>query len=532
MKLSEILNKPLPMIPTDTYLENFLEEPESPHDNVAKAPQASTVNLVTVGGPKSTPKSNSSHVVRHSLHVSSGSTDILSSQSKDKPESLGYKEIGSFVFPTSEDATNVSKNLSSLTGDVGMEDTNMQTIQPLGKHRGAKHYFKVPRLQKSREVFTRAKRAISERLGSSLSSKEDIKWKRTHNRRKSSQSPSLAEAFSEGDQLDDNDSNLQKLNRRLAEGANLSNPKIKVLIGDGLVTRKPLPMYESMKSPAHWSDSFDDPFSDEQPSSHGTSSLGLLDPEYNNSGRKTRKSRRISPHELLLSSAHLPVPIDNLSLRANPDFRQLSDTVSGLRQHPNVRFFSSSPVGFSTPRFRLEPEIGASGNKRLSIVPASELSLLDLNFDGLSDDEICESRELKFNKSDLSLKRKTLTVDHGVERAPAAKKAKTDNMQLASNLAMLNRGPLTVRDHNMRLARVATSKGTGQGPQLLEFPEKAPISRGTGSVRTIKAGLNTKRSSIPVSFKSAKSRQSRCSTPALIGPLQHDSLSADELQME
>ncbi|MCJ1388211.1 hypothetical protein MMC18_001056 [Xylographa bjoerkii] len=535
MKLSEILNKPLPRIPTDQSLETFLETPENLYDNVVKALELSTVNLITVANTDSKPESESSHPIHQSFCTSSGNTDALSSLGKCEPEYLGHGVDTSYAFPSTADAAHLSNKRSSLMKTANVEDQKVRTPQPLVKHREAKHLLKIPRLQKSREVFARAKRAISERLSSSVSSKEDLRWDKTNHGRNAALSPSPAEAVNKKYRIDDNDANLQSLNRRLAEGANLSNPKIKALIGDGLVIRKPLPVHDGIQSPGYWSDSLDDPFSDEQLSSHGTPSPDLVESDLNNSGRKTRRAQRTSIHEPLLSSPQLVVPINNLSLHGSPYVRQLSDQLSGLRQHPDVGFFSSSPVGFSTPRFRLEPEINASGKKRLSVVPAAEPSLLDLNFDGLSEDEISEPPKLKLNKSDLNLKRKNTKVDKGGEPTPAAKKAKTEQMQLASNLAMLNRssgGPLIVRDQNQRLGRIAVPKGTGRGLHIFQVPKGKERSTSVGSIRSVKAGPNAKRSSIPVSFKSAKSRQSRSSTPALVGPLQDDTVSSDELQME
>ncbi|MCJ1400769.1 hypothetical protein MMC11_003977 [Xylographa trunciseda] len=529
MELSEILNKPLPGIPTHHSLESYLKEPDNLYDNVVKALDLSTVNLITVGNTENKPESGSFHPMGHSFCTSSGDTDALSLRGNGKSKYLSHEED---AFPETDDAEQLSNKLSSLMQSSEVEEHNLRTVQPLVKHGDAKQLFKLPRLQKSREVFARAKRAISRGLSSSASSKEDLRWDKTSHGRIALISPSPAKKVNEKYRIDDNDANLQRLNRRLAEGANLSNPKIKAMTGDGLVVRKPLPIHDSTKSSKHWSDSLDDPFSDEQLSSRGTPSSDLVESDLN-SARKIRRGQETSAPKPLLSHSQLIVPIDNLSLHGSPYVRQLSDQLSGLKQHPDVGFFSSSPVGFSTPRFRLEPEVDASGKKRLSVVPASVSSLLDLDLDGLSGDEISELPKLKCNKSDL--KRKRTAADQDVESTPVAKLAKTEKMQLALNLAMLNRvggRPLIMRDQNQRLGRIPVPKSTGQGLHMFQVPKGKERSTSAGSAPSVKAGPAAKRSSIPVSFKSAKSNQSRSSTPALVGSFLDDMLSADELQME
>ncbi|MCJ1433661.1 hypothetical protein MMC27_003025 [Xylographa pallens] len=529
---SGALHKPLPEVPGNQGLDSFHETPE------VHVVEWKTTNLITVDDTENETEAGSFQPVSHSSGTSSGHTDTLSSLGIGEAECDGLEEVASYAVAMTATAIDLGNKVSSLRQHVNVEEQNAPPVQPLVKHREAKHLFKAPRLQKGREMFARAKRAISERLSSSASSKEDLKWHKANHDIYVLQSPSSAGTVNEKYRFNDNDANLQRLNRRLAEGANLSNPKIKALTGDGSVVRKPIPVHNGMKSPMHWSDSLEDPFSDEQLSNHGTPSPGLVDPNIGGSGPEMRLARRTSTHEPLLPSSQLIVPIKKLSICNIPEDRQYSDQLSGLRQHSDVRFFSSSPVGFSTPRYRLGPEVNMSGEKRLSVVQVSEPSLLDPKCDGSSEDEISRLPtlpKLTFNKSDLSLKRKNATIDQSVEPTPIIKKAKTEMSQLTSNLAMLNRSngrPLGVRDRNQIVSRIPVASGTDRGLQIFQVPKGKERSISLGNVDSVKVAPNPKRSSNPVSFKSARSVQSQISIPAPVGPVQDDSLSTDELQME
>ncbi|MCJ1380250.1 hypothetical protein MMC17_003353 [Xylographa soralifera] len=502
MNLSEIRNKPLPRIPKHQSSQAFLDGPQHLYDDAYEALEPNNTNhQITVDDTENTTESRSFHPVCHSFYTS-GNTDTLSSPGTGEAECLGYEEVASYAIPVTANAIHLGNTLPSLVQHNDVEGPKLQAAEPQVKHKEAKHLFKVPGFQKGREVLGRAKKAISERLSSSASSKVNLKWHKASHDKYAPQSPNPAKAVDEKYQMNDNDANLHRLNRRLAEGANLSNPKIKALTGDGLVVRKPFPAHHGMKSPAHWSDSFEDPFSDE-----------------------------------LLSSSQLIVPINKLSLYNTREARQFSDQLSGLRQHADIGFFSSSPIGFSTPRFRLEPEVNTSGKKRLSVVPASEPSLLDLNFDEPSEDEMSKLPKLpklKFNMNDLSLKRKHAMVDQGFEQTPPTKILKTELMQLAINMEMLGRngGPLGVRDQNLRLIRTPVPLETGGEPHIVQVPSGRERSVSVGSVQSIEVAPNAKRSSIPVSFKSARSSQRQSTIPALVGTIQDDSLSADELQMD
>ena len=532
LKPSGALHKPLPEIPGNQGFDGFLQTPK------VLVQEWNTAKLITVDVTEPETEAGSFHPVSHSSGTSSGHTDTLSSEGTGEAGSFGSEKVASIAVPMTATAIHLGKKVSSLVQHVNVEEPNAPQVQPLAKHGEIKNPFKVPRLQKGREMFARAKRAISERLSSSGSSKESLKWHKANHDIYTPQSPSSAWTVNDKYGLNDNDAKLQKANQDFKAGANFGNPKIKDLTGDDPVLRKPIPFHKGVKSPMHSSDSLDDASSDEQLSNHGSPSPGLVDPHIGGSGRRKVLVQGNSTHEPSLSSTQLIAPINKLSLYNTSEDRQFSDQLSGLRQHSNIRFFSSSPVGFSTPRYRLEPEVNMSGEKRLSVVPVSEPSLLDPNCDGSSEDEISKLPTLPmltFNKSDLSLKRKNATFDRGADPTPVTKKAKTDMGQLTSNLSMLNRHngrPLGVRDGNQIFSRIPVASGAVRGLHMFQVPKGKERSISLGDVHSVEVAPNPKRSSNPVSFKSARSVQSQISIPALVGPVQDDSSSADELQMK
>ncbi|MCJ1283544.1 hypothetical protein MMC26_002874 [Xylographa opegraphella] len=537
MNLSEVLDKPLPRIPKHQSLQAFLEGPESLCDDECTAPEMTNANETVVDDTENKTETESCPPVSHSISNSSGDTDTLSSSGTGEAECLGHEEVASYAIPVTAKAVHLGDKAASLIRHVDVKEPTPRTVQPPVKHKEARDLFK-PRLGKSREVFARAKKAIAERFSGSTSSKEDLKWHTSSQDRCAPQSPTLAGTVNEKYRLNDNDANLGRLNRRLAEGANLSNPKIKALTGDGSVVRKSTPVANGLRSPMHWSDCLVDPFTDEQLLTHGTSSSGLVDSNTAERGRRVRLLRRRGTYEPLASSSQPNVPIENLSLDNTPKQPLPMPLITGLRQHRDLGVFCSRPVGFSTPRFRLEPEWDTTGRRRLSVVPASEPSLPDLNSDEPSEDEISDLPTLPnliFNENEVSLKRTNTMVDQNVEPAPVFKRVKTDTMQRAANMVMLNRGTseqLSVRYGNQRSGRNPISSDTDQGPRNSQGSNRTERSTSRGSVQPVKAVPDLRRSSIPISFKSTRSRQSRNSTPAPVAPVQDDALSDDELQME
>ncbi|KAL8965037.1 MAG: hypothetical protein Q9197_006702 [Variospora fuerteventurae] len=117
---------------------------------------------------------------------------------------------------------------------------------------------------------------------------------------------------------------------------------------------------------------------------------------------------------------------------------KFSNKVSGLRQHPDAEFFSSSPVGFSTPRVRLAPTCDAKGKKRLSAVLVRGPSVLDLSSEQETSDDDLDPLMGKVNEAGpgSSMKRKSATEDL---RFQASKRTKTD-LGTSAEATVLARG--------------------------------------------------------------------------------------------
>ncbi|KAI4167309.1 MAG: hypothetical protein LQ343_007312 [Gyalolechia ehrenbergii] len=243
-------------------------------------------------------------------------------------------------------------------------------------------------LQRGISAFTTAKRAITSRLESPR-----IKLGRTRN----------------------------LLNRTLSGPEYGSIEKVS---GTSSTTHRPLPVYESMRTRRETPEPHEerDPFSDIMETNEAWSEFEIhLD--------RPRGKRR-SPRQHSMS--HTPPTDVEHSLASEKPFAQtkptfdFSNTISGLRQHPDPEFFSSSPVGFSTPRVRLEPIHDANGKKRLSAVLMRNPSTMDFSYEqDMTDDE---ADLLIPNENDAehgsSVKRKSATEDL---RAHTYKRAKTDS---------------------------------------------------------------------------------------------------------
>ena len=284
---------------------------------------------------------------------------------------------------------------------------------------------KLTPLQKSKSVLSRAKRALSDRLSNRVGKLQ----------RKDSKSSSSLDELTNSVQKQDKETNGRRLERRIAEGLNLGNPKIRSLTGDGNIPRKPLPVYESMKSLRHRSDSFHDPFSDHTRLKDSILSLDLAEVEVDAEGY--RRSMKTSKEERLFSS--IPADTCQEALQAAPQIlakhsSRFSGLVSGLAQHSATETFSSSPVDQSTPCTRTEPRPSTGTRRRLTVVARSS-SMLDFSFEEPSEDELGDKQvyELSQPSPSLSLKRKTGKTNLRCSTVPASKKFKTSKSSGPTN---------------------------------------------------------------------------------------------------
>ena len=433
---------------------------------------------------------------------------------------------------TSTRTTDLNKKISTLMQQADQLDKGIahgsQNSQDTSKVSGSS---KSSSIRKGREAFVRAKRAISERLSTSEDRKLGHKSSGDSNQDNFGSLPYQVEG----------DPSRQRLNRRIAEGENLGNPKIRSLTGDGNVPRKPLPVYESMRSRRRQSSSLEDPFLDDI-GSNDSLSPKLDTVKFDSFGHngKRNSTEGSSPLRLHHSSSE---ELSDTSIMSRPrPIPRYSPLVSGLTQHPDVMFFSSSPVEFSTPRVRLERSISPSGKKRLSAVSACSPSILDFSFERFSGDETDELQRLpeRPRSPSPSLKRKTGRANLRSGLSPASKKTKGSKIAqdtgLTSGLAKLEasgNGSLTVRDAYKRFKNATNAGSKPKGFKIFD------VGKGKQPIREImdetKGPNNSSARTQSPNFRPAarhtRGQRSR-SAISLSSTINEETTSMDELQID
>ncbi|KAL8820723.1 MAG: hypothetical protein Q9223_001111 [Gallowayella weberi] len=304
------------------------------------------------------------------------------------------------------------------------------------------------------------------------------------------------------------------------------------------VLPQPLPVYESMRSRRESPEPLDDhdPFSDKME----------MDDAWSDFDFEPRKDKVIydegsSSPRTSFSNVANETTGEQLLVQSKGAL-QFSNKISGLRQHPNPELFSSSPVGFSTPRVRLESTADANGKKRLSTVFVRDPSLHDSSIGRESTDD--EDDPLIRNGNEAvhgsSMKRKSATEDlHSL----AWKRAKTDSgasggtAVLAQNFDQLG----TNDGHSMQGIQNMTedappvkqvSPETGFG--LFDMGKGKEVeSRFRDSVESLSIRRHSRQHSSSGSRPTSVlfSRESRARVP-LLNSYKEDRMDVDELQMD
>lgn len=419
------------------------------------------------------------------------------------------------------DATALSKKISDLMQQNAAKDSKKRLKRKESTKIVLATNSKPSPLERSRTAFAKATRAITGRLSSSIE-------RPTKSKRKGDTLLDSSDDFPHPENGFLPPISRGRLDRRIAEGENLSNPKIQNLMGGGHIPRKPLPVYESMKSLTSQSAPMEDPFSD------GVDTERAMTPQ--------------TPIEL-----DIGLDIDfsrHKNKRVNRDegfpFRgptRFSSMTSGLVQHPDVELFSSSPVGFSTPRIRLEARPDADGKKRLTGVVVRSPSILDFSFedDHTDEDEPATpagGSQVTDHEHNLSVKRKSAKEDLRAQISPLNKKprrisgASTEDL-LSTEVADLDtqdHRPLSEKDANTRIHRTNREWRKVKGLSMFDTGKKekaaaaavAPRSRSTLGSRLASASRPTS-----ILF----SRESRAHARKL-STIEGDSMDIDELQMD
>ncbi|MCJ1350970.1 MAG: hypothetical protein MMC33_000952 [Icmadophila ericetorum] len=446
------------------------------------------------------------------------------------------------------DAEELSRRISALMEQVAIDEGNVMpkagTRENMSKISKGKN---LPAFLKSKEAFEKAKRAISERLSSNGSRQEGSKTSSESSVGTSTTAIAGPEAKRDADQAQ------AIINRRVAEGENLNNPKIRSLTGDGNIPRKPLPVYDSLKTlPSrkalkHRSYSLDDPFVDKVAGDGRPSpSLGAFDFDFDKP-----KSKRFSIQELESLSA--PKPADtlaesrsNLLKMLNQPQPRFTDSISGLAQHPDTMQFSSSPLGCSTPLSRLEPKPSSSSNLAAQNLKAPTASILNFSFEEQSEEDTAELRKVdqrdNITSLSLSLKRKTGKANLRDESSPAAKKLKNAEKPPAPTASLVSMtalpqviSPLATKNKNKLLRRFMGSETklqkhpTNKEPSPKKNVEKEKKGKGNAAV--------AKRSLFSKAIASGRPAHHRRASTSVLGNIlrerdREDSMSNDELQRE
>ena len=522
------LDKPLPPIPKDPFAEQRQHWQNRPP--LAKK----TTNMKASDPGKVATKPKISSPILQEPEPS------LAGPSLSRP-GTGHTTQSVFGTQTSTaDAAKLSKKISNLMQQAAAQES--QTKQKAAIY--AAESAKLSPFEKGKNAFVKATRAIKERLSSSSSSSSSND-KPFNTRRLGSIGRSSSGGWEPPPQYESQEELTRgRLDRRIAEGENLSNPKIQKLTGDGNIPRKPLPVYESMRSRSQHSGS-DNPFSD------ADGEDGHLSPE-DYSGFDFEFSKRKHKGKAVRASMPVMEQVDGPSEQSDQHLTvpkstsRFSNMISGLAQHSDTEYFSSSPVGYSTPRIRLEPQPAANGNKVTVGALQRSPSVLEFSFEGQSEAASSEpqSPETRASEGSMSVKRKGATGDLRSQVAPASKKLKTNSISskdeaiLAAEIGQLATGDdrdlLSLESTNAVVAKPDRNASKRKGMSIFDL-SKGKLPEGTGEDEAKKPWIRaiaSKRSSVvrPSSVLFSRGRESRAGMR--LEQVDGDDMDIDELQVD
>lgn len=302
----------------------------------------------------------------------------------------------------------------------------------------------------------------------------------------------------------------------------------------------PLPVYESMRSRRETPEPREDhdPFSDKMEMDDAWSDFDIIFDRHKDQGvglpdcSSSRSSSKNAADEATGGDL-LVQPKSILSF---------SNQVSGLKQHPNPEIFSSSPVGFSTPRVRLEPVADDHGKTRLSAVLVRDPSLHDISSGQESTDD--EDDPLIRNGTNAvygsRMKRKSATE---ILESQSSKRAKTDSgasggtLVLAKGFDQLDTKDGRSMEGNERIAEdMASGENVGRDKGFGIFDTskgKEAENRYRDSAESLSIRRHSRQRSSSLSRPTSVlfSRESRARVP-LLGSYKEEQMDIDELQMD
>ncbi|KAL8775692.1 MAG: hypothetical protein Q9209_000188 [Squamulea sp. 1 TL-2023] len=449
-------------------------------------------------GPKSTNqkiiKKNNNNNIPAKPDISS---PVLISSSTDP--FVGTVATGRLAAPNLIDPEGKLTNLTQQA-DAQEAETRAKEKELLD----AEAAFRPSSLQRGRSVLMTAKHAIARRLGS-----PNIKLGRFKT----------------------------PLNRALTgskgTAANEASMPVNVL-------PRPLPVYESMRSRRETPELQEvyDPFSDKMEMNEAWSDF-----DFNFSHHEHQSTVPQDDLSSLTPSMNVgDEPASENLVVQSKSIMSFSNKVSGLKQHPNPVFFSSSPVGFSTPRVQLEPTADANGKKRLSTVLVRDPSSNEINSERDTSDD--EDDPLIHNETNAvygsNMKRKSATEDL---RSQLSKRAKTDSGasggsavltqgfdQLGTNDGQVLQGIESTAEYITSVSNTPRGKGFG----IFDMGKGTePETRSRDSVEGWGVRRHSRQRSSSISRPTSVlfSRESRARVP-LLDSYKEDQMDIDELQMD
>ena len=518
------LDKPLPPIPKDPFAEQRLHWQNRP----ALGPKTTNMK-VSIAGKAATKPMISSPILQEPESSTAG-------PSPGRPVTSGTTQSTFGIQTSTADAAKLSRKISNLMQQAAAQESLTKQKAAIYATESAK----LSPLEKGKLALVKATRAIKERLSSSSS-----KDKPFDTRRLGSIARSSSGGWEPPPQYESQEELTRgRLDRRIAEGENLSNPKIRKLTGDGNIPRKPLPVYESMRSRSQHSGSID-PFSDaDDEGGH------LLREDYSgfdfDLNKRKHKSKAARASMPVTEQVNRPSEQSDQHLTVPKSTTRFSNMISGLAQHSDTEYFSSSPVGYSTPRIRLEPEPPVNGKKTAAGALQRSPSILEFSFEGQSEDASSDgqSPNTRASEGSTSVKRKGATEDLRSRGVPASKRLKTfsvsskDEGGLAAGISQLatedDPGILPSENTNAVVAKPSSNASKRKGMNIFDLG-KGKISETTGEGETKKPwarAIVSRRSSAtrPSSVLFSRGRESRAGMRRL-EQTDGDEMDIDELQV-
>lgn len=440
-----LLDKPLPPMPPKDPFAPFAEQRRHWKNRPALGTKTTNMKVLASPGKRSVKPNISSPI-----QLDQSNTAFPNAS---RPTTSHTMQSNFSAPTTTANAAELSRKISNLMQQAAAQEAQTKQKAAIYEAESAK----VSPLERSRNAIVKATRAIKGKLSNS-SNNSTVEKPLNPNRRMSTR-PSLSSEIEPAPHYQSQEDLRERLERRIAEGRNLSNPKVQSMTGNGHIPRKPLPVYESMKSRSLRSKSAEDPFLDntEPERCLCPQDYSGFDFDFSKHKHKNKAKSKVSATN---DDGHAGGPPS--SPRPAPGF---SNMVSGLAQHPDTMVFSSPPVATSTPQILLEPAPSADANKPNRDTLVRRQFVLDSTFEAQSGESSPEKKAHRPTASDgstLSVKRKEATRDLRSGSGSTPKKAKTESITSQESLGLtLGISQLEAGDERVPLSPKSTKTRVG-----------------------------------------------------------------------